>query len=231
MNRDDKRRQTRLALIGAALRLADERGADRVTVDEISAAAAVSPRTFFNYFATKEDALVGDPLEGCTDTRRLLLAAPPGPALAAVQAALTPAVRQIQDDRELWLLRLRVIMNNPQLLPRLAAAAATAEHEMTAAIAERLRLPADHAYPPVLAAATGAALRVAMMRWAAAAQPPAAVPESAAAATATDPERGAADPERGATDPERGATARTLAEHVHEAFGMIAAGLADPVTP
>ncbi|GAA2888915.1 TetR family transcriptional regulator [Actinoplanes cyaneus] len=199
MNRDDKRRLTRRALIGAALRLADERGADRVTVDEISEAAGVSPRTFFNYFPAREDALVGDPLEGVTDPRELLIGAPPGPALAAVEAALAPAIRLIQDDRELWLLRLRVIMNNPHLLPRLAATAATAEQEMTAAIAERLGLTPGHPYPPVLAAVTGAALRVALMRW-------------------------AADAQNGATDvPEM-----RLSDHVHEAFGMVAGGLADP---
>ncbi|WP_436526774.1 TetR family transcriptional regulator [Actinoplanes sp. HUAS TT8] len=202
MNRDDKRRQTRHALISAALRLTDERGADRVTVDEISEAAGVSPRTFFNYFATKEDALVGDPLEGLTDPRELLLAAPPGPALAAVEAALAPAIRLIQDDRELWLLRLRVIINNPHLLPRLAAIAATAEQEMTAAIAGRLGLDPGHAYPPVLAAVTGAALRVALMRW-------------------------AADAQNGLSDVRE----ISLSDHVHEAFGMVAAGLTDPPHP
>ncbi|KUL40729.1 TetR/AcrR family transcriptional regulator [Actinoplanes awajinensis] len=210
MNRDHKRRQTRLALISAALRLADERGADRVTVDEISEAAGVSPRTFFNYFATKDDALVGDPLEGCADPRELMLAAPPGPALSAVEAALAPAIRQIQDDRELWLLRFRVITNNPQLLPRLAAIAATAEQEMAAAIAGRLGLPPEHAFPPVLAAVTGAALRVALMRWAAGTELPG-VPKTAAGARTT------------ATDP-----ATSLADHLHEAFGLVAAGLKDP---
>ncbi|BCY14733.1 TetR/AcrR family transcriptional regulator [Actinoplanes sp. L3-i22] len=199
MNRDDKRRQTRRALIGAALRLTDERGADRVTVDEISEAAGVSPRTFFNYFATKEDALVGDPLEGCTDPRALLLAAPPGPALAAVEAALAPAIRLIQEDRELWLLRLRVIRNSPQLLPRLAAIAATAEQEMSTAIAGRLGLPPGHAYPPALAAVTGAVLRVALMRWA----------ENAQNGVPDVPEI-------------------SLSDVVREAFGMVAGGLADP---
>ena len=167
--RESKRQQTRLALITAALRLVDERGgADRVTTDEISAAAEVSPGTFFNYFPTKEDALVGDPMEGCTDIRRDLLTAAPGAGvLDALLEALAPAVRQIQQDRDLWLLRMRVIEANPQLLPQLIAAAATAERDLADAVAERTGLPAGHPYPPVVAAVTNAALRVAVMRWAA----------------------------------------------------------------
>jgi AcrR family transcriptional regulator len=159
--REIKRRQTRLALITAALRLADARGADRVTVDEISAAAEVSPRTFFNYFATKEDALVGDPLEGCPAP---LL--PDGPVLDALTEALAPAFEQIQRDRDLWLLRMRVIGANPQLLPLLIATATSAEQRLARAIAEREGLPPGHPRPPVVASVANAAVRVALIRWA-----------------------------------------------------------------
>ncbi|SDT77140.1 DNA-binding transcriptional regulator, AcrR family [Actinoplanes derwentensis] len=159
--RETKRRQTRLALITAALRLADERGADRVTTEEISAAAEVSPRTFFNYFATKEDALVGDPMEGLDEPRL-----PDGPLPDALLAALAPTFAQIQHDRDLWLLRMRVIGANPHLLPLLIAAAASAEQRLAAAITERDGLPPDHPFPPVAAAVANAAVRVAVCRWA-----------------------------------------------------------------
>ncbi|BBH64564.1 TetR family transcriptional regulator [Actinoplanes sp. OR16] len=168
MLREAKRRQTRLDLITAALRLVDERGADHVTVDEIATAAGVSQRTFFNYFATKEDALVGDPLEGCTDLRAQLLAAPADQQLLdALFDALAPVFQQIQQDREHWLLRMRVIGNNPQLLPLLIAAAATAEQQFAEAVAERAGLAAGDPFPQVAAAVTNAAVRVAVIRWAA----------------------------------------------------------------
>lgn len=54
-----KQRQTREAIHRAALRRALEYGIDNVTVAEVSAEANVSPRTFFNYFPTKEDAILG----------------------------------------------------------------------------------------------------------------------------------------------------------------------------
>jgi AcrR family transcriptional regulator len=191
--RDLKKQQTRSALMTGALRLVDERGVDRVTVEDISAAAGVSPRTFFNYFATKDEALIGDPLaDGVALIEALRAVDPAIPALGAILLALAPAIEQIQADRDLWLLRMRVIAGNPSLLPALFARGIAAEQQFIAAIAERTGFAPDDAYPPVVATVTGAAFRSAMIRWA------------------------AAD------------GSQRLTDFVHQAFGLLATGLAEP---
>ena len=58
-----RRRQTTWDIHDAALRLAREQGFDNVTIEQISAEAGVSQRTFFNYFPTKESAVAFAPLE------------------------------------------------------------------------------------------------------------------------------------------------------------------------
>src|SRR5699024_8962856 len=57
--REAKRRVVREALSSAARDLVLERGLDAITVEDIARAAGVSTRTFFNYFPTKDDAIIG----------------------------------------------------------------------------------------------------------------------------------------------------------------------------
>jgi AcrR family transcriptional regulator len=57
--RERKKRARREALIDATHRLVAQHGLDAVTVDAICEEAGVSVRTFFNYFETKDDAVLG----------------------------------------------------------------------------------------------------------------------------------------------------------------------------
>lgn len=58
-HRDQKRRQTANSIHQIAQQMALQNGISKVMIEDIANAAAISRRTFFNYFATKEDAVLG----------------------------------------------------------------------------------------------------------------------------------------------------------------------------
>lgn len=57
--RETKKRRTKADIENHATRLVLALGMHNVTVEDISNAAGISPRTFFNYFSTKEEAVMG----------------------------------------------------------------------------------------------------------------------------------------------------------------------------
>ncbi|MBF6174836.1 TetR family transcriptional regulator [Nocardia blacklockiae] len=76
--REQKKRQTRLELCMAARRLTLERGLDATTAEDVAKAVGVSPRTFFNYYETKLDAVVGPVGEiGTPESRAAFVAGGP----------------------------------------------------------------------------------------------------------------------------------------------------------
>src|SRR5688500_9321010 len=101
--RERKKAETRRALASAALRLAEELGPDRVTIEAIADAAGVSPRTFFNYFPSKDDAVAGTPPAHSSELLADLLARPEaeGP-LDALRATARLAADRLEAGADDW---------------------------------------------------------------------------------------------------------------------------------
>src|SRR5262249_9283137 len=96
--RGRRRRQTRSEIHEAALRMALERGIDNVTVDDISADAGVSRRTFFKYFPKQEAAGAPAPMEIPAELAAEFLAAGPAPNLAILDDVIMLASSNLADN-------------------------------------------------------------------------------------------------------------------------------------
>jgi AcrR family transcriptional regulator len=165
--RERKKLATRQALQDVALRLVAERGLDHVTVEDISEAADVATRTFFNYFSSKEEALLGNVPERESAVHRLVVERPAAESpLETVCQALRTMTLRLAERREELLLRQQVIERHPGLLARQLGVYASVERALTGAVAERLGADAaDPLYARVVAAVAVAAARSAVSSW------------------------------------------------------------------
>jgi AcrR family transcriptional regulator len=166
--RERKKAQTRQALTAAAIRLSIERGSpDRVTVEEISDAADVSPRTFFNYFSSKEDAILGvDPERRAALRSELELRPSTESPVEALRATLLASASDIDENAELWAKRLQLVREHPSLSPGYVASFADFERGLVEAMAARLGLDPDaDLYPAVVVSAALTVMRVTVKHW------------------------------------------------------------------
>jgi AcrR family transcriptional regulator len=166
--RERKKAATRQALGIAAMRLAVQRGLENVLVEDIAAAAGVSPRTFNNYFASKYEAICALPTERGRQIGEALRARPPGEPLAD---AITDAVVGVHGSTDeppdrAWLDGVRLVVSSPQLQGEYLRTQFATQQAIAAAIAERLGTDQEHdMFPAVMAGAVSAATHVAMHRW------------------------------------------------------------------
>jgi AcrR family transcriptional regulator len=164
--RERKKAATRSALSAAALSLAAERGVDAVTVDEIAAVAGVSPRTFFNYFATKEEAFVAQDLALAQDLlERLRSEAPDVPLWPTLVRLMGEHLEGTRTLTPAQALAEHAVRSHPSVLTQQFQQYAGLEAELVAEIARRTGAVATSLEPRLLAAALVAAMRTALETW------------------------------------------------------------------
>jgi AcrR family transcriptional regulator len=173
--RERKKLATRRLLRRIALDLVAERGFAHVTVDDIAEAADVSPRTFFNYFPSKEAAIYGtDPDRAAALRDRVAHQAPGEPVLDALRSVMASEADEVADElRELggdpagWLRRMKEARADPHLRAARAAQMAMVERAIAEGLAERLGTDPDRdPYPGLLAAVAAGVFRSSMTFWA-----------------------------------------------------------------
>ena len=165
--RERKKAATRQALSTAAMRLAMERGVEHVTADAIAAAADVSPRTFHNYFSSKEEAIVSTFLDQATAVIDALRHRPAEePIWDSLEHAIVGMLASSEASPAEMVAQLQLIKSSPALVGHQLNTHAELERGFAQVIADRTGTDVDHdLYPHLLAAAAGAAMAVATSIW------------------------------------------------------------------
>jgi AcrR family transcriptional regulator len=154
--RERKKQQTRVALVDAALALFEAKGFEATTVEEIAAAADVSPRTFFRYFAAKEGVLLAVHDEEFT---RLL------DAVDSTSTLADAVVSTIDGDHERFRRVQELLARTPALRATFLERSVEQERQLVAKLLPADPAPQDVLRTRLLVAATSAALRVAIETW------------------------------------------------------------------
>ncbi|MGW5715179.1 TetR/AcrR family transcriptional regulator [Amycolatopsis sp. NPDC003865] len=165
--RERKKAATYAALLAGARRLVLRDGVDGITIEQIAAEADIAGRTFFNYFASREEAILAPLAAGA---RALIAEFRSRPAAESVLQALRKAalvVLQADTAERDSVEALQLIVQAPSLTAQRLALFAAQEEALAAAIAERVaacphpgRGAPGTRYPVLCAATVLTALRL-----------------------------------------------------------------------
>src|SRR5262245_750015 len=162
--RERKRTRTRLMIQTEALRLFGQKGYAQTTVEEIADAAAISPRTFFRYFPSKEDVVMWDQYDPLVV--ELLEARPDDEPLAE---SLRAVIREslgglLRQDPDRLLSRIRLAATVPEVRARFLGEQTQGIQQLAEFFASK-RSPVDDLRLQVVGSALLAAVSVALDRW------------------------------------------------------------------
>ena len=116
--RERKKQKTRESIQRTALRLFVKQGYEETTIEQIAAAAEISPSTFFNYFPTKEDVVLFDAYDPVAI--RMFLERPKDePLNVVVRRVLEELSAVFQRDEDLIRARGRLFLEVRELRARM----------------------------------------------------------------------------------------------------------------
>src|SRR5258708_16015666 len=164
--RQRKRKETGERLTQAAMALFLERGFEATTLDEIASAADISRRSFFHYFASKEDVVFAWQEES---TAALIAAVAARPAnesmLTAAENAISAMVRQLEPGEAMAMAQLK--RDNPALQARDQVKYEKLERALAEALGKRAGHKTERLQARLVAMIATGAMRIGGELWAA----------------------------------------------------------------
>jgi AcrR family transcriptional regulator len=163
--RERKRTRTRLMIQAEALRLFDQKGYAQTTVDEIADRAAISPRTFFRYFPTKEDVVMWDEYDPLV--LELLDSRPNDePVAETLRSVIRETLSGLyESDPERLLVRVRLASTVPELRARFIDEQTHGVELLAPLLARKRGSRVDDLRLQVIGSALLAAVSAALDRW------------------------------------------------------------------
>lgn len=166
--RERRRRQTSADIRDAAVRLARERGFDKMTVEEICAEAGVSSRTFFNYFPNKESAIAYGPSDIPPELVADFVAAGPASYSVVLAELITLAAHHLRDvppPREQAAACLDLAKTTPAVLSAFLADLERFQNHLTEIVVRRQKMRPDNEMAVLISALALTAIRRGIENW------------------------------------------------------------------
>ena len=166
--RERRHRQTSADIRDAAVRLAQQRGWFKVTIEEICIEAGISTRTFFNYFPNKESAIAYGPSDIPATLVEDFVAAGPAPYSVVLAELITLAAHHLRDmppRRDQAACMLELAKTTPGVLAAFLADLERFQNHLTDVVARRQLVQPDEEMPALISALALTAVRSGIERW------------------------------------------------------------------
>lgn len=172
--RERNKVERRQRLESVALELFERNGFDNTTIEEIADAAGLAPRTFFSYFATKDDLVLADysrRLERIIEELEALPATEP--PWRALRASFAAVASDYESEAGHIRRRFGIMATTPSVFARSLQLQAGWETTLTERLRTRLATSTDDSTPRLLATTAVAVMRASLQHWLTTADPPA----------------------------------------------------------